>query len=167
MAPFHWPAHLSQDGDRPRGRKRNAAPSQDDDTAQDAKPKRGRKKAAVATATDPAAISTETFGDEQNSPPKKGRRGRPPKSATPKEATPAKGRRGRKKAPSPEEEEQEEEREEEGAGSSEATEVKAKTGRQARTPRRSQKRYCSAPPNLRCPSIRRYAVTQPSRRVSL
>ncbi|XP_061103891.1 sister chromatid cohesion protein PDS5 homolog B-like isoform X2 [Conger conger] len=135
----------ARDSDRPRGRKRAAAPSQDDDSAQDAKPKRGRKKAAVATVTDPADVSMETVEeDEQNSPPKKGRRGRPPKSATPKEGGPGKGGRGRKKAPPPEEEEEkegeEEEQDEEGDGNSETMEVKPKVGRQARTPRRPQKR---------------------------
>ncbi|KAG7484427.1 hypothetical protein MATL_G00049270 [Megalops atlanticus] len=141
---------MTRDSDKPRGRKRNAASSQDDDSGQDAKPKRGRKKAANTSAVDTSDqwteesrvgdVSMETE-DEQNSPPKKGRRGRPPKAATPKEDTPSKGRRGRKKAaaPPPEEEEADEEDEEEDQ-SSEIMEVKPKGGRQARTPRRSQQR---------------------------
>lgn len=121
---------------------------------QESKPKRGRKKAAanatVATEAEDQWDDETRPEDEQNSPPKKGRRGRPPKSVTASQDTPAKGRRGRKKAaPSPEEEEDEEEEEEERADeeaeddeeddrSSENLEVKTKGGRQARAPRRSQ-----------------------------
>ncbi|KAJ8412475.1 hypothetical protein AAFF_G00128110 [Aldrovandia affinis] len=145
-------SEVARDGDRPRGRKRGAAPSQEDDPGQDPKPKRGRKKATGAAVPDPAdqwveetldgEVSMEKE-DEQNSPPKKGRRGRPPKAAAaPKEETPVKGRRGRKKAvaPPPEEEAAGEEEEEEEDRMSEKVEVKPKAGRQARTPRRSQQR---------------------------
>lgn len=140
-----------QEIEKPRGRKRGVASTDD----QDSKPKRGRKKAAANTTS--AADSEDQWDednrpeDEQNSPPKKGRRGRPPKSATPSQDTPTKGKRGRKKAAPPpeddeEEEEEEEERmEEEGEDeeedddrSSENMEVKTKGGRQARAPRRSQ-----------------------------
>ncbi|CAB1458212.1 unnamed protein product [Pleuronectes platessa] len=145
--------------EKPRGRKRGVASSED----QDSKPKRGRKKAVANTTT--AAETEEQWDednrpeDEQNSPPKKGRRGRPPKSAAASQDTPAKGKRGRKKAaPPPEEEEEEEEEEEDKAEeeaaaaaaaeeedveeeedkSSENVEVKTKAGRPTRTPRRSQ-----------------------------
>uniref|UniRef100_A0A8B9LAH5 PDS5 cohesin associated factor B n=1 Tax=Astyanax mexicanus TaxID=7994 RepID=A0A8B9LAH5_ASTMX len=129
-----------------RGRKRGAASSQDDKT-QESKPKRGRKKASSAGAEEEEqwgedgsmAEASMEIEDEQNSPPKRGRRGRPPKSA-PKEETPIKGRRGRRKAvPPPEEEneeeeqEEEEEEEEEDAGS-ENIEVKPR-GRRGRKPR--------------------------------
>ncbi|KAI1903427.1 hypothetical protein AGOR_G00027070 [Albula goreensis] len=140
---------VARDSDRPRGRKRGPASSQEDSSGQDVKPKRGRKKATADSdqwGDEPQAgdVSMETE-DEQNSPPKKGRRGRPPKSATAKAETPSKGRRGRKKALPPEEEEsggevQEEEEEEHEDGDSENMEVKPKAGRQARTPRRSQQR---------------------------
>ncbi|MBN3296215.1 PDS5B protein, partial [Amia calva] len=148
---------LLRDSDKPRGRKRAAASTQDgsllEDSGQDQKPKRGRKRAANSAPAEAeeqpwaeekriqdGALETE---DEQNSPPKKGRRGRPPKaasSAAAKEETPAKGRRGRKKAvvPAEEEPEQQEEEEEE-EPNSENMEVKPK-GRQTRTPRRSQQR---------------------------
>uniref|UniRef100_A0A673B8U2 PDS5 cohesin associated factor B n=1 Tax=Sphaeramia orbicularis TaxID=375764 RepID=A0A673B8U2_9TELE len=134
--------------EKPRGRKRGVAASDD----QDSKPKRGRKK-AVANTTSTAESEDQWDDDtrpedEQNSPPKKGRRGRPPKSASAGQDTPAKGKRGRKKAappPDDEEEEEEEEREEEvddeeedDDRSSENMEVKTKGGRQARAPRRSQ-----------------------------
>ncbi|KAJ8404713.1 hypothetical protein AAFF_G00335760 [Aldrovandia affinis] len=139
------------DGDKPRGRKRGAASGPDDESGPDPKPKRGRKKAANVSATDPeeqwpeetriANIALETE-DEQNSPPKKGRRGRPPKAATPKEETPGKGRRGRKKAVPPPEEEPEEDEEEGGEAeedrNSENVELKRKVVRQTRTPRRTQ-----------------------------
>uniref|UniRef100_A0A8C2E414 PDS5 cohesin associated factor B n=1 Tax=Cyprinus carpio TaxID=7962 RepID=A0A8C2E414_CYPCA len=85
-----------------RGRKRGAAANQDD-KGQESKPKRGRKKAAN-TSTDDAedqwgedssmAEATMETEDEQNSPPKRGRRGRPPKSAASKDEMPSKGRRG-------------------------------------------------------------------------
>uniref|UniRef100_A0A3Q2Q5S3 PDS5 cohesin associated factor B n=1 Tax=Fundulus heteroclitus TaxID=8078 RepID=A0A3Q2Q5S3_FUNHE len=140
------------DIEKPRGRKRGVAPSDE----QDSKPKRGRKRASANTT---AANESEDQWDEdnrpedeQNSPPKKGRRGRPPKSAASNQETPAKGRRGRKKAAPPpeeddeenEEEEEEEERvdeeeeDEEDDKSSENLEVKPKGGRQARTPRSSE-----------------------------
>uniref|UniRef100_A0A8C4FCH6 PDS5 cohesin associated factor B n=1 Tax=Dicentrarchus labrax TaxID=13489 RepID=A0A8C4FCH6_DICLA len=139
---------LSQDIEKPRGRKRVVASSDD----QDSKPKRGRKKAAANTTA--AAESEDQWDednqpeDEQNSPPKKGRRGRPPKSAAPSQDTPPKGKRGRKKAaPPPEEEEEEEEEErveeeaeeeeEEDDRSSENMELKTKGGRQARAPSES------------------------------
>uniref|UniRef100_W5MNS5 PDS5 cohesin associated factor B n=1 Tax=Lepisosteus oculatus TaxID=7918 RepID=W5MNS5_LEPOC len=146
-----------KDGEKPRGRKRAAASSQDDrsgleDSAQEQKPKRGRKRPANSSAGEAeeqqwaeekriqdGTLETE---DEQNSPPKKGRRGRPPKSVSggaAKEETPSKGRRGRKKAAAPAEEEAEEDEEEEDRNS-ENMEVKQKGGRQARTPRRSQQR---------------------------
>ncbi|KAM4620738.1 sister chromatid cohesion protein PDS5 homolog B isoform 2-T2 [Polymixia lowei] len=141
--------NADKDGDKPRGRKRAVASSDEPDN----KPKRGRKKAAANTTA--AAEAEDQWDednrpeDEQNSPPKKGRRGRPPKNATPSQDTPAKGKRGRKKqAPPPEEEEEEEEErgggeeeaeeEEEEDRSSENTEVKTKAGRQTRAPRRSQ-----------------------------
>ncbi|XP_061658369.1 sister chromatid cohesion protein PDS5 homolog B [Syngnathoides biaculeatus] len=137
-----------KESEKPRGRKRGVTPGDD-------KPKRGRKKAtAVSAAIEPEdQWGDEDNGpeDEQNSPPKKGRRGRPPKVASQpnQDATPAKGKRGRKRAaPPPEDEEEEEEEEradeeaeddedEEGAGAENA-EVKTRAGRQARTPRRSQ-----------------------------
>ncbi|KAJ8256458.1 hypothetical protein COCON_G00186100 [Conger conger] len=149
---------LLRDSEKPRGRKRGAASAPDEDSGQDPKPKRGRKKAANAGAVPGGAadleepwpeesrvgdLSLETE-DEQNSPPKKGRRGRPPKAAPPKEDTPVKGRRGRKKAAPPPEEEPEEEEEaeeEEEDRNSENTEVKPKAvGRPARTPRRASQR---------------------------
>uniref|UniRef100_A0A671M6D9 Sister chromatid cohesion protein PDS5 homolog B-like n=1 Tax=Sinocyclocheilus anshuiensis TaxID=1608454 RepID=A0A671M6D9_9TELE len=104
-----------------RGRKRGAAANQDD-KGLESKPKRGRKKAANTSTDDAkdqwgedssmveATLETE---DEQNSPPKRGRRGRPPKSAASKDETPSKGRRGRKKTAPPADEENEEEQEEE------------------------------------------------------
>ncbi|KAI2656366.1 hypothetical protein H4Q32_013282 [Labeo rohita] len=128
-----------------RGRKRGAAANQDD-KGQESKPKRGRKKAANTSTDDAedqwgedssmAEASMETE-DEQNSPPKRGRRGRPPKSAA-KDETPSKGRRGRRKTAPPADEENEEEQEEEeddddDAGS-ENMEVKPK-GRRGRKPR--------------------------------
>lgn len=135
------------EGEKPsRGRKRAAASSQDD-KVQESKPKRGRKKAANTSAEEVeepwgedgglAEVSMETE-DEQNSPPKRGRRGRPPKSA-PKEEPPSKGRRGRRKAAPPPEEEndeeqEEEEEEEEADAGSENMEVKPK-GRRGRKPR--------------------------------
>ena len=157
----HFLPCLLQDIEKPRGRKRGVASSED----QDSKPKRGRKKAVANTTT--AAETEEQWDednrpeDEQNSPPKKGRRGRPPKSAAASQVTPAKGKRGRKKAaPPPEDEEEEEEEEEEEDKdkdkeedkgeveaedeeeeedkSSENVEVKTKAGRQTRTPRKSQ-----------------------------
>uniref|UniRef100_A0A3B3T600 PDS5 cohesin associated factor B n=1 Tax=Paramormyrops kingsleyae TaxID=1676925 RepID=A0A3B3T600_9TELE len=151
-------ADVPREGDKPRGRKRGAAPSQDDDSVQEAKPKRGRKKGPGANtgaqedqwgeetrvATGDNSLEIE---DEQNSPPKKARRGRPPKSATPKEDTPIKGRRGRKKATvvAPEEGElAAEEEEDDEDRNSENMEVKAKGGRQAKTPRRSQQRVESS-----------------------
>uniref|UniRef100_A0A8C2E4E7 PDS5 cohesin associated factor B n=1 Tax=Cyprinus carpio TaxID=7962 RepID=A0A8C2E4E7_CYPCA len=104
-----------------RGRKRGAAANQDD-KGQESKPKRGRKKAAN-TSTDDAedqwgedssmAEATMETEDEQNSPPKRGRRGRPPKSAASKDEMPSKGRRGRRKTAPPADEENEEEQEEE------------------------------------------------------
>uniref|UniRef100_A0A9R1SG44 PDS5 cohesin associated factor B n=2 Tax=Cyprinus carpio TaxID=7962 RepID=A0A9R1SG44_CYPCA len=104
-----------------RGRKRGAAANQDE-KGQESKPKRGRKKAANTSTDDAedqwgedssmAEASMETE-DEQNSPPKKGRRGRPPKSAASKDETPSKGRRGRRKTAPPVDEENEEEQEEE------------------------------------------------------
>ncbi|MBN3314043.1 PDS5B protein, partial [Atractosteus spatula] len=148
---------LLREGDKPRGRKRAVASSQDDrsgleDSAQEQKPKRGRKRPANSSVGEAeeqqwaeekriqdGALETE---DEQNSPPKKGRRGRPPKSASggaAKEETPSKGRRGRKKTAAPAEEEAEEDEEEEDRNS-ENMEVKQKGGRQARAPRRSQQR---------------------------
>uniref|UniRef100_A0A673NFB1 Sister chromatid cohesion protein PDS5 homolog B n=1 Tax=Sinocyclocheilus rhinocerous TaxID=307959 RepID=A0A673NFB1_9TELE len=100
-----------------RGRKRGAAANQDD-KGQESKPKRGRKKAANTSTDDAedqwgedgsmAEASMETE-DEQNSPPKRGRRGRPPKSAASKDETPSKGRRGRRKTAPPADEENEEE----------------------------------------------------------
>uniref|UniRef100_A0A673NKZ3 Sister chromatid cohesion protein PDS5 homolog B n=1 Tax=Sinocyclocheilus rhinocerous TaxID=307959 RepID=A0A673NKZ3_9TELE len=103
-----------------RGRKRGAAANQDD-KGQESKPKRGRKKAANTSTDDAedqwgedgsmAEASMETE-DEQNSPPKRGRRGRPPKSAASKDETPSKGRRGRRKTAPPADEENEEEQEE-------------------------------------------------------
>uniref|UniRef100_A0A8C6LST8 PDS5 cohesin associated factor B n=1 Tax=Nothobranchius furzeri TaxID=105023 RepID=A0A8C6LST8_NOTFU len=143
----------SREIEKPRGRKRGVASSDD----QESKPKRGRKRASANTTS---AVDSEDQWDEdarpedeQNSPPKKGRRGRPPKSASANQDTPAKGRRGRKKAaPPPEEEEEEEEEEERGDEeaeddddegddkSSENMEVKTKGGQQARAPRRSQGR---------------------------
>uniref|UniRef100_A0A671NUE2 Sister chromatid cohesion protein PDS5 homolog B-like n=1 Tax=Sinocyclocheilus anshuiensis TaxID=1608454 RepID=A0A671NUE2_9TELE len=104
-----------------RGRKRGAAANQDD-KVQESKPKRGQKKAANTSTDDAedqwgedssmAEASMETE-DEQNSPPKRGRRGRPPKSAASKDETPSKGRRGRRKTAPPADEENEEEQEEE------------------------------------------------------
>uniref|UniRef100_A0A8C9WPJ8 PDS5 cohesin associated factor B n=1 Tax=Scleropages formosus TaxID=113540 RepID=A0A8C9WPJ8_SCLFO len=154
--------------DKPRGRKRAVAPCQEDDSGQDPKPKRGRKKAANMSApgqeeqwTEEARITADASmeEDEQNSPPKKGRRGRPPKATTAKEETPSKGRRGRKKAtaPSPDEEEPvPEEDEEEEDRNSENMEVKPKGGRQARTPRRSQQRNIKWTPLLgQSPHFRR------------
>lgn len=128
-----------------RGRKRGAASNQDD-KGQESKPKRGRKKAN--TSTDDAedqwgedsnmAETTMETEDEQNSPPKRGRRGRPPKSAATKDEAPNKGRRGRRKAAPPAEEENEEQEEEEEEddddGGSENMEVKPK-GRRGRKPR--------------------------------
>lgn len=123
-----------------------------EDTGLEQKPKRGRKRAANTSTAEADeqqwpdektikdnALETE---DEQNSPPKKGRRGRPSKAAgstTPKEETPVKGRRGRKKAAPPVSEEVEEDEEEEGY--SENVEQKQKGGKQARAPRRSQQRF--------------------------
>uniref|UniRef100_A0A8C6SIG4 PDS5 cohesin associated factor B n=1 Tax=Neogobius melanostomus TaxID=47308 RepID=A0A8C6SIG4_9GOBI len=96
--------------EKPRGRKRGVAASEDADS----KPKRGRKKAVASTAESEDPWDDDTRPeDEQNSPPKK-RRGRPPKSASANQDSPPKGKRGRKKAaPPPEEEEEEEERDEE------------------------------------------------------
>uniref|UniRef100_A0A671M5T8 Sister chromatid cohesion protein PDS5 homolog B-like n=1 Tax=Sinocyclocheilus anshuiensis TaxID=1608454 RepID=A0A671M5T8_9TELE len=129
-----------------RGRKRGAAANQDD-KGLESKPKRGRKKAANTSTDDAkdqwgedssmveATLETE---DEQNSPPKRGRRGRPPKSAASKDETPSKGRRGRKKTAPPadeeNEEEQEEEEDDEDDAGSENMEVKPK-GRRGRKPR--------------------------------
>uniref|UniRef100_A0A8C1HN25 PDS5 cohesin associated factor B n=1 Tax=Cyprinus carpio carpio TaxID=630221 RepID=A0A8C1HN25_CYPCA len=129
-----------------RGRKRGAAANQDD-KGQESKPKRGRKKAAN-TSTDDAedqwgedssmAEATMETEDEQNSPPKRGRRGRPPKSAASKDEMPSKGRRGRRKTAPPadeeNEEEQEEEEDDEDDAGSENMEVKPK-GRRGRKPR--------------------------------
>uniref|UniRef100_A0A672LYX1 PDS5 cohesin associated factor B n=1 Tax=Sinocyclocheilus grahami TaxID=75366 RepID=A0A672LYX1_SINGR len=129
-----------------RGRKRGAAANQDD-KGQESKPKRGRKKAANTSTDDAedqwgedssmAEASMETE-DEQNSPPKRGRRGRPPKSAASKDETPSKGRRGRRKTAPPadeeNEEEQEEEEDDEDDAGSENMEVKPK-GRRGRKPR--------------------------------
>uniref|UniRef100_A0A8C2FVH7 PDS5 cohesin associated factor B n=1 Tax=Cyprinus carpio TaxID=7962 RepID=A0A8C2FVH7_CYPCA len=129
-----------------RGRKRGAAANQDE-KGQESKPKRGRKKAANTSTDDAedqwgedssmAEASMETE-DEQNSPPKKGRRGRPPKSAASKDETPSKGRRGRRKTAPPvdeeNEEEQEEEEDDEDDAGSENMEVKPK-GRRGRKPR--------------------------------
>uniref|UniRef100_A0A8C2BEI5 PDS5 cohesin associated factor B n=1 Tax=Cyprinus carpio TaxID=7962 RepID=A0A8C2BEI5_CYPCA len=128
-----------------RGRKRGAAANQDE-KGQESKPKRGRKKAANTSTDDAedqwgedssmAEASMETE-DEQNSPPKKGRRGRPPKSAASKDETPSKGRRGRRKTAPPvdeeNEEEQEEEEDDEDDAGSENMEVKPK-GRRGRKP---------------------------------
>ncbi len=127
-----------------RGRKRGPAANQDD-KGQESKPKRSRKKAANTSTDDAedqwgedssmAEASMETE-DEQNSPPKKGRRGRPPKSAPSKDETPSKGRRGRKKTapPADEENEEEEEEDDEDDAGSENMEVKPK-GRRGRKPR--------------------------------
>uniref|UniRef100_A0A671NRE5 Sister chromatid cohesion protein PDS5 homolog B-like n=1 Tax=Sinocyclocheilus anshuiensis TaxID=1608454 RepID=A0A671NRE5_9TELE len=129
-----------------RGRKRGAAANQDD-KVQESKPKRGQKKAANTSTDDAedqwgedssmAEASMETE-DEQNSPPKRGRRGRPPKSAASKDETPSKGRRGRRKTAPPadeeNEEEQEEEEDDEDDAGSENIEVKPK-GRRGRKPR--------------------------------
>ncbi len=127
-----------------RGRKRGPAANQDD-KVQESKPKRGRKKAANTSTDDAedqwgedssmAEASMETE-DEQNSPPKKGRRGRPPKSVPSKDEMPSKGRRGRKKAapPADEENEEEEEEDDEDDAGSENMEVKPK-GRRGRKPR--------------------------------
>uniref|UniRef100_A0A671NS86 Sister chromatid cohesion protein PDS5 homolog B-like n=1 Tax=Sinocyclocheilus anshuiensis TaxID=1608454 RepID=A0A671NS86_9TELE len=128
-----------------RGRKRGAAANQDD-KVQESKPKRGQKKAANTSTDDAedqwgedssmAEASMETE-DEQNSPPKRGRRGRPPKSAASKDETPSKGRRGRRKTAPPadeeNEEEQEEEEDDEDDAGSENIEVKPK-GRRGRKP---------------------------------
>lgn len=139
------------EGEKPtRGRKRGAASGQED-KAPEQKAKRGRKKAANTSTEDAEEQWTEDSSmvdptmeteDEQNSPPKRGRRGRPPKSAPAKEETVAiKGRRGRRKAtpPPPEEDnddeqEVEEEDEEEDRGSENMEEVKPK-GRRGRKPR--------------------------------
>ncbi len=127
-----------------RGRKRGPAANQDD-KVQESKPKRGRKKAANTSTDDAedqwgedssmAEASMETE-DEQNSPPKKGRRGRPPKSVPSKDEMPSKGRRGRKKTapPADEENEEEEEEDDEDDAGSENMEVKPK-GRRGRKPR--------------------------------
>uniref|UniRef100_A0A6Q2YA94 PDS5 cohesin associated factor B n=1 Tax=Esox lucius TaxID=8010 RepID=A0A6Q2YA94_ESOLU len=139
-----------QDSDKPRGRKRVAATSNLDDDASP-KPKRVRKKAAAAApmaTADPedqwgedSRLADSQAEDEQNSPPKKGRRGRPAKAAVANQECPAKGRgRGRKKATPPHEEEEEEVGEEEEEGEEENIEVKAKGGRQARASRRSTQR---------------------------
>lgn len=149
-----------RESDKPRGRKKALAVDQEErslmeDTGLEQKPKRGRKRAANTSTAEADeqqwpdektikdnALETE---DEQNSPPKKGRRGRPSKAAgstTPKEETPVKGRRGRKKAAPPVSEEVEEDEEEEGY--SENVEQKQKGGKQARAPRRSQQRVEAA-----------------------
>ncbi|CAB1347449.1 unnamed protein product [Coregonus sp. 'balchen'] len=137
----------AQDGDsKPgRGRKRGAAAaSQEDKAGQEAKPKRGRKKEPAANTSEgeepwsetSAADTTLETEDEQNNPPKRGRRGRPLKA---KDDTLTKGTRGRKKAACQAEEEEEEQGEEED-GSSENMEVKATVQRGGRAPRRSQQR---------------------------
>uniref|UniRef100_K7FFM6 PDS5 cohesin associated factor B n=1 Tax=Pelodiscus sinensis TaxID=13735 RepID=K7FFM6_PELSI len=111
---------------------------------------RGRKRAAVVSESDEPQWSEEKrlkedileSEDEQNSPPKRGRRGRPPKAptgGTPKEEPAVKtSKRGRKKA-MPVASVLEEEEEEEEEGQSENVEQKPK-GRQYRTPRRTQQR---------------------------
>ncbi|XP_041730223.2 sister chromatid cohesion protein PDS5 homolog B isoform X1 [Coregonus clupeaformis] len=140
----------AQDGDsKPgRGRKRGAAAaSQEDKAGQEAKPKRGRKKEPAANTSEgeepwsetSAADTTLETEDEQNNPPKRGRRGRPLKAAKAKDDTLTKGTRGRKKAACQAEEEEEEQGEEED-GSSENMEVKPTVQRGGRAPRRSQQR---------------------------
>uniref|UniRef100_A0A672LTH0 PDS5 cohesin associated factor B n=1 Tax=Sinocyclocheilus grahami TaxID=75366 RepID=A0A672LTH0_SINGR len=147
---FFFSARIPSETEKPsRGRKRGAAANQDD-KGQESKPKRGRKKAANTSTDDAedqwgedssmAEASMETE-DEQNSPPKRGRRGRPPKSAASKDETPSKGRRGRRKTAPPadeeNEEEQEEEEDDEDDAGSENMEVKPK-GRRGRKPRCSK-----------------------------
>ncbi|XP_069826004.1 sister chromatid cohesion protein PDS5 homolog B isoform X2 [Dendropsophus ebraccatus] len=109
------------DIDKPRGRKKQSLLDQDDSlsmdelskSVQESKPRtgqRGRKRAAPASESDEQQWPDKRlkedlleFEDEQNSPPKKARRGRPPKSAkvVPAKEEPApktpRGR-GRKKA---------------------------------------------------------------------
>uniref|UniRef100_A0A8C2X6Z5 PDS5 cohesin associated factor B n=1 Tax=Cyclopterus lumpus TaxID=8103 RepID=A0A8C2X6Z5_CYCLU len=163
---------LKRDIEKPRGRKRGVASSED----QDSKPKRGRKKAAANTAA--VAESEEQWDednrpeDEQNSPPKKGRRGRPPKSATPSQDTPAKGKRGRKKAAPPpedeEEEEEEEEKEEEAAaeveeeaeddGSSENIELKTKGGSSTESAESTPQKRRGRPPKSAQPPAKKPAL---------
>uniref|UniRef100_A0A671NRW9 Sister chromatid cohesion protein PDS5 homolog B-like n=1 Tax=Sinocyclocheilus anshuiensis TaxID=1608454 RepID=A0A671NRW9_9TELE len=144
---IHFSMKSPSETEKPsRGRKRGAAANQDD-KVQESKPKRGQKKAANTSTDDAedqwgedssmAEASMETE-DEQNSPPKRGRRGRPPKSAASKDETPSKGRRGRRKTAPPadeeNEEEQEEEEDDEDDAGSENIEVKPK-GRRGRKPR--------------------------------
>lgn len=120
---------------------------------------RGRKRAAAVSETEETQWPEEKrlkedvleSEDEQNSPPKKGRRGRPPKSAfgsmqkeEPAGKTP---KRGRKKAvpvkPVEEEEEEEEgeEEEEEEVEERQTENIEQKPkGRQYKTPRKAQQR---------------------------
>lgn len=107
------------DNDKPRGRKKQSLLDQEDSlsmdelskSTQESKPRsgqRGRKRAAATSESDDQQWPDKRlkedleFEDEQNSPPKKGRRGRPPKSAkasAAKEEPVAKTpKRGRKKA---------------------------------------------------------------------
>lgn len=107
------------DTDKPRGRKKQTLLDQEDSlsvdelskSAQETKSRsgqRGRKRAAATSESDDQQWPDKRlkedleFEDEQNSPPKKGRRGRPPKSAkvsAAKEEPVAKTpRRGRKRA---------------------------------------------------------------------
>lgn len=148
------------DIDKPRGRKKQTLLDPDDSlsidelskSVQESKPRggqRGRKRAAPATESDDQPWPDKRlkedlleFEDEQNSPPKKARRGRPPKAAkvapVKEEPAPKTPRRGRKKAvpvETPQEEEEEaldiiEEQD------SENVEQKRK-GRGARTPRKT------------------------------
>ncbi|KAG9491937.1 hypothetical protein GDO78_000439 [Eleutherodactylus coqui] len=107
------------DIEKPRGRKKQSLLDQDDSlsmdelskSVQESKPRggqRGRKRAAPPSESDDQQWPDKRlkedlleFEDEQNSPPKKARRGRPPKSAKggpAKEEAPKTPRRGRKKA---------------------------------------------------------------------
>ncbi|MBN3290642.1 PDS5B protein, partial [Polypterus senegalus] len=146
---------LLRETEKPRGRKKAAAVDQEerslmDDTGQEQKPKRGRKRVIN---TSPSESDEQQWSDEkrikddlleaedeQNSPPKKARRGRPPKAASTsltKEETPSKGRRGRKKAAPPVEEELDDEVEDEGDRENMDRKVR---GRPPKTQRKSQHR---------------------------
>ncbi|KAG2457350.1 PDS5B protein, partial [Polypterus senegalus] len=151
---------LLRETEKPRGRKKAAAVDQEerslmDDTGQEQKPKRGRKRVIN---TSPSESDEQQWSDEkrikddlleaedeQNSPPKKARRGRPPKAASTsltKEETPSKGRRGRKKAAPPVEEELDDEVEDEGDRENMDRKVR---GRPPKTQRKSQHRPSRGP----------------------
>ncbi|XP_029458531.1 sister chromatid cohesion protein PDS5 homolog B isoform X2 [Rhinatrema bivittatum] len=143
--------------EKPRGRKKAFIDPEEklnledlSKLGQEQKPKsgqRGRKRTLVASESDEPWPEEKRLKedlleneDEQNSPPKKGRRGRPPKStkgATPKEDPVVKpAKRGRKKAQPPPAEEEEEMEEEQ---VSENLEQKRRV-RQPKTSRKAQQR---------------------------